>query len=111
MQSVKQKSVEHMEAVLSKHAGKEVRIPAQPPKAVRSPKAKSGVLEWHKPRLGVLWVKTRCERYCCCKVTVMGQTTYELWKFIPAAIWFRQLHIGLKSFQEAQRLASEDFNR
>lgn len=82
---------------------------AQPLQAAQSPQAKSVVkLEWERPTKEAMAIKTKCGRYSCCKVVVMGKTSYELWKLVPGGDWFTQLNKGLDNFLQAQELARQD---
>lgn len=101
--------VDAMNAKLAARAARVTPPPAQRSDAAQSPQAKSEVkLEWKRVRVDAM--RTTCGRYSCCKVTVKGKTTYELWKLIPGGEWFRPIHIGIESFEKAQQLAHEDVN-
>jgi hypothetical protein len=77
--------------------------------AGQSPKEKSEVkLEWERIALDAK--KTKCGCYSCCKVTVNGKTTYELWKHVPGEKMFTLIGPGLESFDKACDLAQQDAN-
>lgn len=110
--------VQAMHAKLAKRSGSvtgnavEKREDVKPPDAAQSLKAKDVInLEWETPVEGAMAIKTKCGRYSVAKIVVNGKTSYELWKFVPSAIWFHQLAIKLPSFKEARRLAEKDVNK
>jgi len=108
----KEVSQADMLAILEKHAQRTGK-PAPEPKAeavvenASSPGLQSS-LKWCKPERGATGVRTTCGRYSCSKVTVSGKTTYEVWRLVPDH-WFKQIAVGLDSFETAKRLANEDF--
>jgi hypothetical protein len=110
----KEVSQTDMLAILEKHAHR-TGIPLPKPKAevvVENPSApglQSG-LEWNKPEKGATGVRTVCGRYSCSKVTLNGKQTYEVWRLVPDH-WFRQIAIGLDSFETAKRMADEDLKQ
>jgi len=103
-----------MLAILEKHAHR-TGVPVPKPKAevvVESTSA-TGVqsgLEWNKPEKGATGVRTTCGRYSCSKVTLNGKQTYEVWRLVPDH-WFKQIAVGLDSFETAKRMADEDFKQ
>jgi hypothetical protein len=110
----KEVSFDQMTQVLEKHAQR-TGIPVPPPKAQTvvenpSPPCVQSGLEWCKPEKGATGVRTVCGRYSCSKVTVSGKQTYEVWRLVPNH-WFKQIAIGLDSFETAKRVADEDFKQ
>jgi len=110
----KEVSQTDMLAILEKHAHR-TGVPVPKPKAevvVESTSA-TGVqsgLEWNKPEKGATGVRTTCGRYSCSKVTLNGKQTYEVWRLVPDH-WFKQIAVGLDSFETAKRMADEDFKQ
>jgi len=110
----KEVSQTDMLAILEKHAHR-TGIPVPQPKAevvVENPspaRVQSG-LEWNKPEKGATGVRTTCGRYSCSKVTLNGKQSYEVWRLVPDH-WFKQIAIGLDSFEAAKRIADEDFKQ
>jgi hypothetical protein len=80
----------------------------EPAESKPSPLAATPTLQWERPPKGATAVYTTDKRYCCSKVTVQGQTQYELWKAVKGGLWARPLASQLKSFDEAKRFAEED---
>lgn len=68
----------------------------------------AGVLQWEQPEPGTTGVRTVCRRYSCAKVTVMGETRYELWKLNKSRDWYLRVIGDLDSFADVQELAEED---
>jgi hypothetical protein len=70
-------------------------------------------LEWEKPTVGGMAVKTTCGRYSCCKVVTSGRLHYELWKLAGGGSWFMRLDkgSGLDNFMQAQVMAQQDASR
>lgn len=100
-----------MLAILERHAQR-TGVPIPQPKAEAvvenpSPARLLPDLEWNKPEKGATGVRTVCGRYSCSKVTLNGKPTYELWRLVPDH-WFKQIAIGLDSFETAKGLANED---
>ena len=87
------------------------RSTAEPPHVEAGVASAENTLRWNKPDRGATGVRTACGRYSCSKVTVNGKTTYEAWKLIPDASWFKPLAVGLDSFETAKRVVDEDFKR
>lgn len=110
MDQATEAQVSAMQAKLAARV-KQLPLPtlAQPSGAGESPKEKAA-LEWEKPVTGATGVKTKCGRYACAKVTVMGKTFYELSKLVPGH-WFIPLHSRLDSFMQAQTLAQQDADK
>lgn len=110
----KEVSQTDMLAILEKHAQR-TGIPVSQPKAeavVENPSSsrlQSG-LEWNQPEKGATGVRTVCGRYSCSKVTLNGKQTYEVWRLVPDH-WFKQIAIGLDSFETAKRIADEDLKQ
>ena len=76
--------------------------------AAPSPKEKAK-LEWNKPTSKLdTAVKTKCGRYSCCKVVVLGVSYYEVWRLIPER---KQIAKRLDNFLQAQVLAQQDADR
>jgi len=104
----KEVSQADMLAILEKHAKRTSHASLAKVEAVvenTSPARVLPSLEWEKPAKGATGVKTTCGRYSCSKVTVSGKTTYEVWRLVPDH-WFRQIAIGLESFEKAQEAAN-----
>lgn len=107
----KEVSQADMLRILEKHAQR-TGVPVPQPKTetvVENPapaRLQSG-LEWCKPERGATGVRTTCGRYSCSKVTLNGKQTYEVWRLV-SDIWFKQIAIGLDSFETAKRIADED---
>lgn len=106
----KEVSHDDMLAILNKHAD---RIGVPLPKPQESKVEVTVIpnpprLEWNKPEKGATGVRTTCGRYSCSKVMVNGKTSYELWKLVPDASWFKSIAIGLDSFETAKKKAEED---
>lgn len=112
----KEVSQADMLAILEKHAKKNNSGPntVQPKtEAVVANPAPARVLanlEWNKPEPGATGVRTTCGRYSCSKVTINGKTTYEAWRLVPDH-WFKQIAIGLESFEAVKQAVDEDFRR
>ena len=110
----KEVSQTDMLAILEKHAHR-TGVPLPKPKVEvvvenpPPPSLQSG-LAWNKPEKGATGVRTVCGRYSCSKVTLNGKQSYELWRLVPDH-WFRQIAIGLDSFDTAKRMADEDFKQ
>jgi len=110
----KEVSQTDMLAILEKHAQRTgIPVPQQKAATVvenpSAPRLQSG-LEWNKPEKGATGVRTVCGRYSCSKVTLNGKQTYEVWRLVPD-LWFRQIAIGLDSFETAKRMADEDLKQ
>lgn len=110
----KEVTQQDMLAILEKHAQRTGK-PVSQPKAETvvenpAPARVLADLEWNKPERGATGVRTVCGRYSCSKVTVSGKTTYEVWRLVPDH-WFRQIAIGLDSFEEGKRVANEDYKQ
>jgi len=109
----KEVSQADMLAILEKHAqrtgGPAPKITPAVVESSPTPRLQPG-LEWNKPEKGATGVRTTCGRYSCSKVTLNGKQTYELWRLVPDH-WFKQIAIGLDSFETAKRMADEDFKQ
>lgn len=109
----KEVSQTDMLTILEKHAqrtgGPAPKITPAVVESSPAPRLQSG-LEWNKPEKGATGVRTICGRYSCSKVTLNGKQTYELWRLVPDH-WFKQIAIGLDSFETAKRMADEDFKQ
>lgn len=110
----KQVSQTDMLAILEKHAQRTGILVPQPKAQTLvenppAPRVQSG-LQWNKPEKGATGVRTVCGRYSCSKVTVNGKQTYEVWRLVPDH-WFKQIALGLDSFDIAKHIADEDFKQ
>lgn len=109
----KEVSSERMNEILEKHAqrtGTATPAKVQTVVEVPAPACVQSGLEWCKPEKGATGVRTVCGRYSCSKITVSGKVTYEVWRLVPDH-WFRQIAIGLASFEVGKRVADEDLKQ
>lgn len=101
-----------MQEILAKHAQR-LHLPPPKTQVVVENTPAPGMqpnLEWSKPEKGATAVRTVCGRYSCSKVTISGKQTYEVWRLVPDH-WFKQIAVGLDSFESAKRAADEDFKQ